>query len=68
MAHYNSSDDERGDVKPTDAKPLTLRDFPKKLYWNCKEMAARREMSLKAYIIEALEEALKRDSKRTRPV
>jgi hypothetical protein len=62
MARTHSSDDE-----PSNVKPLSLRDFPKDLYWTCKEIAARRRMSLKQYVIEALEEAVRRDSKRTRP-
>ena len=62
MSRIPSSDDEKGN-----AKPLSLRDFPKDLYWKCKEMAARRRMSLKQYVVEALEEAIERDSKRTRP-
>lgn len=62
MSDAHSSDEGKDDVKP-----LSLRDFPKDLYWACKEIAARRRMSLKQYVIEALEEAVRRDSKRTRP-
>jgi hypothetical protein len=62
MSQSHSSDEGKGD-----AKPLSLRDFPKDLYWKCKELAARRRMSLKDYVIEALEEAVRRDSKGTRP-
>ncbi len=61
MSQGHSSDEGKGD-----AKPLSLRDFPKDLYWKCKEIAARRRMSLKQYVIRALEEAIERDSKRTR--
>ena len=48
-------------------RPLNLRDFPEDLYWQCKEMAARRRVSTKRYVIEALQEAIKRDSKTTKP-
>jgi predicted HicB family RNase H-like nuclease len=51
-----------------EVKPLSLRDFPEDLYWKCKEMAARRRVSLKHYVIEALEQAVERDSKKTRPI
>lgn len=59
MAHERSSDDESGD----DVRPLSFRDFPTELYWKCKQQAAFRRMSLKQYVIEKLEEAVKRDSK-----
>jgi hypothetical protein len=47
-------------------RPFNLRDFPEDLYWQCKEMAVRRRMPTKQYVIEALREAVKRDSKATR--
>jgi hypothetical protein len=58
---HDHREDESGD-----ARPLSFRDFPIDLYWKCKEQAAQRRLSLKQYVIQVLEEAVKRDSKRTR--
>jgi hypothetical protein len=44
-------------------RPLNLRDFPEDLYWLAKTCAANRRMSLKAYVVAALEAATDRDSK-----
>jgi hypothetical protein len=62
MANTHSSDDESGD----DVRPLSFRDFPTELYWKLKEQAVLQRLSLKQYVIKVLEEAVKRDSKRTR--
>lgn len=43
-------------------RPLSFRDFPTDLYWRCKVRAAERQMSLKAYVVEALKKATERDS------
>jgi len=37
------------------ARPLNLRDFPDDLYWKCKEQAAKRHMTLKQFIVQALQ-------------
>ena len=44
-------------------RPLNLRDFPDDLYWLAKMCAANRHMSLKAYVVAALEAATDKDSK-----
>jgi hypothetical protein len=49
--------------KQPKGRPLNLRDFPDELYWLAKMCAANRRMSVKAYVIAALEEATARDSK-----
>ena len=51
--------------KPTRKKgrPLNLRDFPDDLYWLAKMCAANRRMTLKAYVVAAMEAATDRDSK-----
>jgi hypothetical protein len=64
MVDIHGSDDEPGD----DVRPLSFRDFPTDLYWKCKEQAVARRLSLKQYVIQVLEEAVKRDSKRKRSV
>jgi hypothetical protein len=53
--------------KSTKGRPLNLRDFPNDLYWLTKMCAASREMSFKAYVVAALEEATQRDSKQLMP-
>ena len=45
-------------------RPLNLRNFPDDLYWLAKECAAARRMTLKAYIVDAVETATSRDSGR----
>lgn len=47
--------------KPT--RFLTFRDFPTELYWQCKEQAVRRRMSLKQYVIQALAQVVERDAR-----
>jgi TfoX/Sxy family transcriptional regulator of competence genes len=42
---------------------LTFRDFPTELYWQCKEQAVRRRMSLKQYVIQALAQVAERDTR-----
>jgi TfoX/Sxy family transcriptional regulator of competence genes len=42
---------------------LTFRDFPTELYWQCKEQAVRRRMSLKQYVIQALAQVAERDAR-----
>jgi len=57
MAHARSN-------KPSRFRFLTFRDFPTDLYWQCKEQAVRRRMSLKQYVIEALAQAVERDAQK----
>jgi hypothetical protein len=45
-------------------RPLNLRNFPDELYWLAKACAASRKMSLKAYVVDAVEAATSRDSGR----
>ena len=59
MAETHSSDDDSGG----DVRLVSFRDFPTELYWKCKEQAVQRRMSLKQYVIQVLEEAVKRDSR-----
>jgi hypothetical protein len=47
--------------KQLKGRPLNLRNFPDELYWKAKLCAANRRMSLKAYIVAAVEEATARD-------
>jgi hypothetical protein len=42
-------------------RPLNLRNFPDDLYWLAKECAAHQRLSLKAYIVRAVEIATARD-------
>jgi hypothetical protein len=49
--------------KKEKGRPLNLRDFPNELYWLAKMCAGYRHISLKAYVVAALEEATGRDSK-----
>jgi hypothetical protein len=44
-------------------RPLNLRDFPDELYWLAKMCAANRRMTLKAYVVAALQAATDKDSK-----
>ena len=54
-----------GATKPKlKSRPLNLRDFPDELYWLAKACAATRKMSLKAYVVDAVEAATSRDSSR----
>jgi hypothetical protein len=46
------------------SRPLNLRNFPDELYWLAKACAASRKMSLKAYVVDAVEVATSRDSSR----
>lgn len=48
--------------KKPNVRPLNLRNFPDGLYWLAKECAARRRMSLKAYVVGAVETATARDT------
>ncbi len=51
-------------IKQRKGRPLNLRDFPDDLYWFAKVCAGYRRMSLKAYVVAALEEMTDRDSKK----
>lgn len=44
-------------------KPLTFKDMPEDLIWRVKAKAAERRMTLKAFVIEALEGAMREDKK-----
>lgn len=39
-------------------KPLTFKDMPEDLIWRVKAKAAEKRMTLKAFVIEALEKAV----------
>jgi len=43
-------------------RPLNLRNFPDDLYWMAKMCAANKRISLKAYVVSAVEAATVRDS------
>lgn len=36
-------------------RPLNVRDFPDDLYWKCKVQAAEQHMTLKQFIVQALQ-------------
>ena len=46
--------------KPKDSrlKPLTFKDIPEDLIWRVKAKAAEKRMTLKAFVIDALESAV----------
>lgn len=50
----------RTDRKSKEArlKPLTFKDMPEDLIWRVKAKAAEKRMTLKAFVIEALENAV----------
>jgi hypothetical protein len=45
-------------------RPLNLRNFPDELYWLAKMCAAEKKMSLKAYVVAAVEVATAKDAGR----
>lgn len=44
-------------------KPLTFKDMPEDLIWRVKTKAAEKRMTLKAFVIEALESAMREEKK-----
>ena len=44
-------------------KPLTFKDIPEDLIWRVKARAAEKRMTLKAFVIEALENAVGEEKK-----
>lgn len=44
-------------------KPLTFKDMPEDLIWRIKMKAAERRLTLKAFVIQALEDAMREDKK-----
>ena len=44
-------------------KPLTFKDIPEDLIWRVKAKAAEKRMTLKAFVIEALEHAVGEEKK-----
>lgn len=44
-------------------KPLTFKDMPEDLIWRVKTKAAERHLTLKAFVIQALEDAVKENRK-----
>lgn len=44
--------------KEPQLKPLTFKDMPEDLIWRVKAKAAEKRMTLKAFVIEALERAI----------
>jgi len=55
----------RADRKPKEPKlkPLTFKDMPEDLIWQVKAKAAEKRMTLKAFVIEALEHAVGEEKK-----
>lgn len=43
------------------SRPVNLRDFPEDLYWATKEYAAKKRMTLKAFVVAAVEDAIARE-------
>jgi len=39
-------------------RPLNLRDFPDDLYWKAKVCAAQQRMTLKQFVVEAVQRAI----------
>lgn len=39
-------------------RPLNLRDFPEDLYWKCKIRAAENRITLKKFVVRALQRAV----------
>lgn len=50
-------------LKEQAVKPLTFKDMPEDLIWRVKTKAAERHLTLKAFVIQALEDALKENKK-----
>ena len=46
-------------------RPLNLRDFPDDLYWKCKVSAAQNRMTLKKFVMQALQQAVSENSGKT---
>lgn len=49
--------------KEPSLKPLTFKDMPEDLIWQVKAKAAEKRMTLKAFVIEALEHAVGEEKK-----
>lgn len=50
-------------VKALKLKPMTFKDMPEDLIWRVKTKAAEKRMTLKAFVIQALESAVREDRK-----